>query len=185
MKLRPLALSLLFLTVAAFVPAAEPALTPIFNGQDLTGWKSSGSNLFWRVAEGVLIGENDEKRTGNMLWSEREYGDFVLEFEVRWIGEIDSGIEMRQPNVQLQLGISRSLKRDMTGSFYVGKPGYPEAGQAKDAPNFCTPRASGTPSASKPRARRSPRGSTASRPRTIRTRNLPALHLSASKFIPA
>ena len=185
MKLRPLALSLLFLTVAAFVPAAEPALTPIFNGQDLTGWKSSGSNLFWRVAEGVLIGENDEKRTGNMLWSEREYGDFVLEFEVRWTGEIDSGVEMRKPNVQLQLGISRSLKRDMTGSFYVGKPGYPEAGQAKDAAKLLHPEGQWNSFRLEAKGPTFTRGLTASQPRTIRTRNLPALHLSASKFIPA
>ena len=30
----------------------------------------------------------------------------------------------------MQIGVSRSLKKDMTCSFYTGK--YPEAGQAKD-----------------------------------------------------
>jgi hypothetical protein len=119
--------------------AAETKLAPIFNGRDLTGWKSTGVNPFWRVEHGVLIGENDEKLTGNMLWSEKEYGDFVLEFDVRWTGEIDSGVELRKPNVQMQLGVSRSLKRDMSGSFYVGKPGYPEAGQAKEAAKLMRP----------------------------------------------
>jgi hypothetical protein len=119
--------------------AAEISLTPIFNGRDLTGWKSTGPALFWRVEDGVIVGENDEKLTGNYLWTEKSYGDFVLEFDVRWTGEIDSGVEFREPKIQLQLGVSRSLKRDMSGSFYVGKPGYPEAGQAKEAAKLMHP----------------------------------------------
>jgi hypothetical protein len=37
----------------------------------------------------------------------------------------------------VQIGISRSLKRDMTGSFYVGK--YPEEAQAKRAGELLKP----------------------------------------------
>jgi hypothetical protein len=60
------------------------------------------------------------------------YLDFVLETEVRWSGEIDSGIMLRRPELQLQFGVSRSLKKDMTCSFYTGGlERYPEAGQAK------------------------------------------------------
>lgn len=111
-----------------------PVLAPIFNGKDLTGWQSPDWEKFWRVEEGVLVGESIAGLHENYLWTEKSYGDFVLEFEVRWKGEIDSGVEIRKPNMQLQLGVSRSLKRDMTGSFYVGKEqGYPEAGQAKTA----------------------------------------------------
>lgn len=113
--------------------APESSLVPIFNGTDLNGWKSEAPNRFWRVEEGILVGENDEKLTGNYLWTEKNYRDFVLEFDVRWTGEVDTGVEFREPKLQMQLGVSRSLKRDMSGSFYVGKPGYPEAGQAKDA----------------------------------------------------
>jgi hypothetical protein len=86
----------------------------------------------------VLVGENDEKLSGNYLWTEKSYRDFVLEFDVRWTGEVDTGIEFREPKIQMQLGVSRSLKRDMSGSFYVGKPGYPEAGQAKEAAKLMT-----------------------------------------------
>lgn len=132
-------LPLLFLAIIATTVSAEPKLEPIFNGKDLTGWKSPGMENFWRVEDGVLVGENDEKMSGNYLWSEKTYGDFVLEFDVRWTGEIDSGIELRNPKIQLQLGVSRSLKRDMTGSFYVGKPGYPEAGRAKTAAQLMHP----------------------------------------------
>ena len=130
------------LLLAAFcstATAAESELQPIFNGRDLTGWQASGAEHFWRVENGVLVGENNEALTGNMLRTEKSYDDFVLEFDVRWSGEIDSGIEFRQPVIQLQLGVSRSLKRDMTGSFYVGKPGYPEAGRANKAAALMKP----------------------------------------------
>jgi hypothetical protein len=64
----------------------------------------------------------------------------VLEFDVRWKGYTDTGIEMRKPKIQLQLGISGSLKVDMSGSFYTGgKPAYPEAGQAKTAAKLMKP----------------------------------------------
>ena len=53
------------------------------------------------------------------------------------LGEIDSGFMLRRPEIQLQIGVSRSLKRDMTCSFYVG--GYPEEAQAKRAGELLLP----------------------------------------------
>ena len=118
---------------------SDAPLQPIFNGHDLTGWTAKDLNQFWHVENGVLVGESDGKLNESYLLSEKDYGDFVLEFDVRWKGETDSGIDFRKPRIQLQLGVSRSLKRDMSGSFYVGKPGYPDAGQAKDAAKLMRP----------------------------------------------
>ena len=130
---------MLAIALASAAWAAEPKLEPIFNGKDLTGWQSPDMQSFWRVEDGVLVGESVGSLKENYLRTEKAYGDFVLEFEVRWTGEIDSGIDFRKPNIQLQLGVSRSLKRNMSGSFYVGKPGYPEAGQAKNAAQLMHP----------------------------------------------
>lgn len=117
----------------ALNPAAgADELKPIFNGKDLTGWKVPEPNPFWKVVDGVLVGENDEAKKGSMLYTEQSFGDFVIECDVRWRGEIDSGIMFRKPELQLQFGVSRSLQRDLTCSFYTGgKDKYPEAGQAK------------------------------------------------------
>ena len=121
------------------------ALPAIFNGKDLAGWKVPEPNPFWKVVDGVLVGENDEAKKGNVLWTEKSYGDFIIECEARWSGEIDSGIMFRRSQdgrqeLQLQLGISRSLKRDLTGSFYTGgKEKYPEAGQLKNLEKLFKP----------------------------------------------
>jgi hypothetical protein len=36
-------------------------LKPIFTGTNLAGWRVPDPNPFWRVEDGVLIGENDEQ----------------------------------------------------------------------------------------------------------------------------
>ena len=126
--------------------AADVKLESAFNGKDLAGWKTSGSDAFWTAADGVLTGVNDlafkDYKKGNMLYTEKSYQDVVIECEVRFSGEIDSGIMVRKDaagkkDIQMQIGVSRSLKKDMTCAFYCTIPdskpvkaGYPEAGWA-------------------------------------------------------
>jgi hypothetical protein len=134
----------LFLAAALPGFAAEPKFVPLFNGKDLTNFKAHDSQAFWRVEKGVLVGENDAALKGNYLWTEKEYRDFVIEFDVRWKTTtergVDTGLEMRKPKIQLQLGVSGSLRVDMSGSWYTGgKPAYPEIGQAKDAKKLMKP----------------------------------------------
>jgi hypothetical protein len=133
-----------FLAAAISGSAAEPKFVPLFNGKDLTNFNAEGAKPFWRVENGILIGENDAALKGHYLWTQKEYGDFVIEFDVRWKTAtergVDTGLEMRKPKIQLQLGVSGSLRVDMSGSFYTGgKPAYPEAGQAKDAKKLMKP----------------------------------------------
>lgn len=136
-----LALPAVLLSLIGAAPAssaAAPASVSIFNGRDFAGWAVPAPNPFWQVVDGVLTGENDAALTGNVLHTEKSYHDFVLELEAKWTPAGDSGIMLRQPELQLQLGVSNSLKVDMTGSFYTGGADkYPAAGQAHDlAGNF-------------------------------------------------
>ena len=135
MKSLPVLAAFAALVVSA--SAADVNLESAFNGKDLAGWKTSGPDAFWTVADGVLAGENKDSfkdyKKGNMLYTEKSYQDVVIECEVRFSGEIDSGIMVRKDaagkkDIQMQIGVSRSLKKDMTGAFYVGK--YPESGWA-------------------------------------------------------
>ena len=130
-------LGLGLMCVAIGADAGKDELQAIFNGKDLTGWKVPAENPWWKVVEGVLVGENDEKLKGNVLYTEKSYTDVIFETDVRWSGEIDSGIYLRKAKapakgeVQVQIGVSRSLKKDMTCSLYIhGK--YPDYAQAKN-----------------------------------------------------
>jgi hypothetical protein len=115
---------------------ADRPLESIFNGRDLSGWKQPHGSC-WRVEKGTLVGENDAALKGSMLHTDRDYGDVVVEADVRFNGEIDSGIMLRKPEVQVQIGVSRSLKRDMTCSFYTGT--YPEEARAERAGELLKP----------------------------------------------
>lgn len=111
--------------------SAEPE--KLFTSGNLDGWKTQGA-AYWSITDGVLTGQSDDKKQNSVLWSEKTWKDFTVELEFRFSGDIDSGVFLRHENEQIQIGVSRSLKRDMTGSPYIGsKRGYPqEAGGVKD-----------------------------------------------------
>jgi len=124
------------IAMAAPDQATEPVLREIFNGRDFTGWKLP-AEPYWRVVDGTIVGESDADKKGSMLYTDKSYGDVVFETEFRFQGDIDSGIMLRKPELQLQIGVSRSLKRDMTCSFYTGK--YPEEARAPRAGDLLKP----------------------------------------------
>jgi hypothetical protein len=99
--------------------AAADELPLIFNGKDLAGWRVPDPNPWWSVVDGVLVGQSDEKMKGNDFYTEKSYGDVIVETEVRFPDGIDSGIFLRKPQLQVQIGVSRSLKKDMTCSIYA------------------------------------------------------------------
>lgn len=105
---------------------ATAAPEKIFNGTGLEGWKVQGAP-YWTVTDGVLKGESDDKKQNSMLWTEKSFKDFTVELDFKFSGDVDSGIFLRHENEQIQIGTSRSLKRDLTGSPYIGsKRGYPQ-----------------------------------------------------------
>lgn len=95
----------------------------IFNQKDLAGWRVEGKDVegHWTVVGEQLIGENKNK-TGSNLWTKKDYADFDLELEYKTTSkDYDTGVFARAPSHQIQIGISRSLKRDMTGCIYAPK----------------------------------------------------------------
>jgi hypothetical protein len=140
--MKPLAtcvMAIMFLMTAGLSRAEERAadvkLEPLLNANDLSGFKVPQPNVWWKVVDGVLVGESDgvsaDQKKGNVLYTEKSYQNFALESDVRFGNDIDSGfIYSKKPDLQVQIGVSRSLKVDMTGSiYYKGK--YPPEAHAK------------------------------------------------------
>ncbi|MCS7237345.1 MAG: DUF1080 domain-containing protein [Thermoguttaceae bacterium] len=77
------------------VEVAEPAGSPMFNGQDFSGWYTRGDIRRWRYEGGevVLAG-----RAGDYLRTEKTYGNFLwcLEFKMQKGG--NSGLGLRTPH---------------------------------------------------------------------------------------
>lgn len=98
----------------------------IFNGKNLKGWAVPENNIYWTVEDGNLWAKSDPERKGSILWTKKEYKDFMLEGDfLMGEGVVDSGFFLRSENDQIQIGISGSLKRDLTGSPYIPGKSYP------------------------------------------------------------
>lgn len=119
-------------SLAQAADMAEPQLVSIFNGKDLTGWKPNGDASIWTVENGIIVGRNNAKREGGTLATEKSYKNFVLEFDVKYMPPADSGVMMRKPSLQMQIGTSHSLRTELTGSFYLGALSYTNDSTAND-----------------------------------------------------
>jgi hypothetical protein len=103
----------------------------LFDGtKGLAGWVCDpvAASGHWKLEGQTLAGENPD-RAGSILWTADEYRDFELDLEYRTTSsDYDSGVFVRGPSHQVQIGISRSLQADMTGCIYApadGQGGYP------------------------------------------------------------
>lgn len=67
----------------------------LFNGRDLSGWQPVNGNAPYAVVEGAIQGTTVMESPNSFLATEKEYGDFILEFEVMLDDEINSGVQFR------------------------------------------------------------------------------------------
>jgi hypothetical protein len=131
---KTITIATLLLFFATMVQAQEPKLKKIFNGKSLKGWKAPANNVWWTASKGILFVKSTAEKKGSNLWTEKSYTNFILQADfLMGDGTVDSGFFLRSEDDQVQIGISGSLKRDMTGSPYIPKLKYPvEAKGVKD-----------------------------------------------------
>jgi hypothetical protein len=126
------AISLICL-LTAFVPGDQPHLKKIFNGKNLKGWVAPPNNVWWTAGKGILFVKSTAEKKGSILWTEKKYKDFIIQADfLMGEGVVDSGIFLRSEHDQVQIGISGSLKRDLTASPYIPKKGYPVEAKVKE-----------------------------------------------------
>lgn len=119
----------LFLILSAFFTqsiAQDAKMKSIFNGKNLKGWVIPEDNIWWTVENGNIWAKSDPAKKGSILWTKKAYGNFILEGDfLMGEGVVDSGFFLRSEQDQIQIGISGSLKRDLTASPYIPGKGYP------------------------------------------------------------
>lgn len=84
--------ALLFLSLSA---AAQKGRT-LFDGKTLRGWKAVAGTAPYTVENGMIVGTMTKGTANSFLITEKEYGDFILEIDVRLEGETtNSGVQTR------------------------------------------------------------------------------------------
>ena len=115
--MKPFALILFSICIFTFAAKAEPpkGFTKLFNGKNLDGWKAKSNG--WAVEKGVLT----RKPKSGYIWTEKAYGDFILDVEVKVSKRCNSGIFFRtDPKNAVQGGFEIQVM-DTTGKKKLGK----------------------------------------------------------------
>ena len=83
------------------VDGDEPGFLPIFDGRTLSGWE--GDATYWRVEDGVLVGEITPatvvKSNTFVIWRGGQPKDFELKLDYRITAAGNSGINYRSASV--------------------------------------------------------------------------------------
>ena len=90
-SLRPMALAAIArITPIGPVTEAAAGFVPLFNERDFAGWYGDVTDG-WRVEDGVMICQ------GNSIWSDAEYGDFILRYDFKLSPNANNGLGIRLP----------------------------------------------------------------------------------------
>lgn len=68
---------------------------PLFDGKTLAGWKQNNGTAKYEVVDGTIVGTTAEGSPNSFLSTEKLYGDFELEFDVKVDNALNSGVMIR------------------------------------------------------------------------------------------
>jgi hypothetical protein len=90
------AIALCALMIGVAGAAGKPAGTSLFDGKTLAGWKTLGGGADYQVIDGAIVGSSRPGVPNSFLVTEKTFGDFILEFDVRQdVGPTNSGVQFR------------------------------------------------------------------------------------------
>lgn len=67
----------------------------LFNGKDLSGFKQLNGEAKYRVEDGAIVGTTVPNTPNSFLATIKDYGDFILEVELKVDNSMNSGVQFR------------------------------------------------------------------------------------------
>ncbi len=87
---------LFFLFLFVFLASAQKEKwTSLFDGKTLKGWNQKNGKALFKVENGEIIGVTVANTTNSFLCTNEDYGDFILELELKVDESMNSGIQFR------------------------------------------------------------------------------------------
>jgi len=94
--------------------ADETGWVELFNGKNLDGWVQRGGKAGYAVVDGVIVGTSKAGTSNSFLCTDRDYGDFILEYDMKADIELNSGVQIRShefdKETEVDLGGSKTMK---------------------------------------------------------------------------
>ena len=85
------------LVAVMLLPTAMQAQkwTNLFDGKTFKGWKQLNGEAKYEIKNGVIIGTTVANTPNSFMTTEKTYGDFILELELKVDNSMNSGIQIR------------------------------------------------------------------------------------------
>ncbi len=88
--------TVLLVISASGIAHAEDGWTSLFDGKTLNGWTRAARGVAeYEVKDGTIYGKTVEGSENTFLASDKEYGNFELQFEVKVHDKLNSGCQIR------------------------------------------------------------------------------------------
>ncbi len=108
--------TILFFVTIIVTPALaqQEKWIDLFDGKTINGWSVHSGFAKYRVEDGAIVGTTVTNSPNSFLCTEKEYGDFILEFEVMVDPRLNSGVQIRSKIAEEKLSY---WLRDDKGTF--------------------------------------------------------------------
>jgi len=110
------------LAIALIITGCDSSIN-LFDGKSLDGWECDPIEQAgdWIAVDGELLGDNTGEQA-SIIWTNQVFRDFEVELDyITLTDDYDTGLFIRGLSHQVQIGISRSLQKDMTACIYAPK----------------------------------------------------------------
>jgi hypothetical protein len=84
-----------FILLNSSIFAQKEKWVNLFNGKDLKGWKQLGGTAKYSIENGEIVGYTVANTPNSFLVTEKEYGDFILELDLKVAEGMNSGVQFR------------------------------------------------------------------------------------------
>ncbi|MGK0189930.1 MAG: hypothetical protein ACI9R3_005749 [Verrucomicrobiales bacterium] len=132
-------LSAFFMT-ASLCAAETGTWTTLFDGKTLDGWEQHGGKATYKIEGGVIVGTSAPNTPNTFLCTDREYGDFVLEYDYFPHPTLNCGVQFRSQIREkgdrvwgYQCEIDPSDRKWSAGIYHEGARGWLYPVEAADA----------------------------------------------------
>tara|TARA_R110002050_G_scaffold94765_3_gene197356 strand:- start:95230 stop:96636 length:1407 start_codon:yes stop_codon:yes gene_type:complete len=88
------------ISIEAYSQNLEDGWVSLFNGKDLTGWKQLNGTAKYKVENNEIIGITKTNTTNSFLTTNKNYSDYILEFDVMVDPSVNSGVQFRSNSVK-------------------------------------------------------------------------------------
>lgn len=95
LRQKHLFVSILLVSVCCFNGAFAAQKQSLFDGKTLNGWYVRGGTATYTVENGTIVGTTVKGSPNTFLCTESDYGDFILDFEVKCDVALNSGVQIR------------------------------------------------------------------------------------------